>query len=247
MNTKKFGANSKKLVVLGMMLLLFAAGVGYAAFVRHGGNAGFNYGYGYGNLGYGYGYGYRNDNPFPNKENYGFLGPDGKAIVMTVVPTGTSFTVIYHTGYLAQNKIQYGATNAMSSHSSESAFQSGNNYITISDLGCGSTYYFRVVSRDAGGNIWYSTPTYTTITTSACGFPTGGVGGVGGVGGAGGSTTTTTSTTASTINLPYPTPTTHDQIKADITYLQSKLVVLLQTKLLSLLQQLLAILQQSIH
>ena len=236
MNIQKFGANSKKLVVLGMMVLLFAAGVGYAAFVRTGGSTGFSYGYGYGtgNV-YGYGYGYLNGEVRTSNEDYGFLGVDGKATSVSVSTTATTMTVNYSTNYLAKNKIQYGLTTVMSSTSSESAFQTGANSITVTGLTCGVTYYYRVVSTDAGNNIWYSTPTFSITATANCTSS----GSVGGGGGGGAYNPTATTTPAPTIGLPYPNPTTPDQIKADIVYLQ--------TKLLALLQQLLALLQQAMH
>jgi len=136
---------------------------------------------------------------------------------------------------LAKNKIQYGLTTVMSSTSSESAFQTGANSITVTGLTCGVTYYYRVVSTDAGNNIWYSTPTFSITATANCTSS----GSVGGGGGGGAYNPTATTTPAPTIGLPYPNPTTPDQIKADIVYLQ--------TKLLALLQQLLALLQQAMH
>jgi hypothetical protein len=101
---------------------------------------------------------------------------------------------------LAKNKIQYGLTTAMSSTSSESAFQTGANSITVSGLLCGVTHYYRVVSTDAGGNIWYSTPTFSITTTASCGSS----GNVGGGGGGGGYSTPTPSSTPT--SNPTPTP-----------------------------------------
>ncbi|MFA5024766.1 MAG: peptidoglycan-binding protein [Patescibacteria group bacterium] len=197
MNIQKFGANSKKLVVLGMMVLLFAAGVGYAAFIRTSGSTGFSYGYGYGtgNV-YGYGYGYLQSEGAALM-TYGFAGNDGKATSVSVSTTATTMTVNYSTNYLAKNKIQYGLTTAMSSTSSESAFQTGANSITVTGLTCGVTYYYRVVSTDAGNNIWYSTPTFSITATANC-TSSGSVGGGGGGGGVPASTTSPTTSPSTT-------------------------------------------------
>ncbi|MFZ2970497.1 MAG: hypothetical protein WA063_05080 [Minisyncoccia bacterium] len=50
---------------------------------------------------------------------------------------------------------------------SQTAFQTGSNSITISSLNCATTYYYCVAAEDAGNNVWYSG--ITSQSTASCG------------------------------------------------------------------------------
>ena len=147
----------------------------------------FEYGYGYGYDTYNtmYGYGYYIDTDATGM--YGFEGDDGKATSVSAARVGNGgFTVSYTTSYYAKNNVNYGTTNAacasLASGSSQTAFQTGANTLTISGLSCGTTYYYCVASEDAGGNAWYTD--VSSISTGDCGG-----------GGTGGGTVVTTQTT----------------------------------------------------
>ncbi|MFA6446202.1 MAG: LamG-like jellyroll fold domain-containing protein, partial [Candidatus Paceibacterota bacterium] len=140
----------------------FGVGYGYGYFY------GYHYTYGYTGGYNGYGYGYLDTELSGSKQAEGFLGADGKSTSVTATPGATSFTVNYTTSYLAKNRINYGATESFGSNTDMTANQTGANSIQITGLTCGTTYYYRVETTDAGNNIWYSTPTSHTTATFAC-------------------------------------------------------------------------------
>ncbi len=151
--------------------LFLSAGLVHASFYRTTGTTGFYYGYGYGEngdsgYGYGYGYGY-----YQTQADYGFFGEDGKATDVSADATQTSFTVSFTSAYLAHYRIEYGLTDSFGSYTSTTGPQQGDLNIDVDDLTCGTEYYYRVETTDAGSNEWYSTDTSHTITTDACDAP----------------------------------------------------------------------------
>lgn len=161
------------LVIISVFGLVFGQSV-FAAFIRSTGTSlQYDYGYGYGGSGYGYGYGYG----VGGDNTYGFEGTDGKATSISATGGATSFTVSFTTGYTAQNRIEYGLTSSLGSASSYSSATAGSQSVTISSLVCGTTYYYRVDSEDAGGVVWPSSN--GTVATNSCtssGFSSGGGG-----------------------------------------------------------------------
>jgi len=149
----------------------------WAKFYRTEGATGFSYGYGYGyELGYGYGYGYHQSE---NLAEYGFFGADGKATgVEVIAKTDSSLTLSYTTSYTAKNRIEYGTTSGLGSYyaSSSGAYTTSSNWanvnwessgthsLTLTGLTASTTYYYRVASQDAGGNVWYTATSSTTTT-----------------------------------------------------------------------------------
>jgi hypothetical protein len=152
------------LVVLAVLFTTVFGSTIYAQFLRSAAGSTFIYGYGYGDDGYGYGYGYGSS----GDNSYGFAGTSGAATGVSASASQTTATVSYTTSYSAKNQLNYGLTSGFGSNSSQTSFQSGNNYISLSGLSCGTTYYYRIASEDAGGNVWYDTGSYHTVTTSAC-------------------------------------------------------------------------------
>jgi len=176
---KKFFRNEKSVsklifsvLIIGLAFLIIGQGV-YAYFYRTLVKNGWGYGYGYGRhdsiWGYGWGYGYGYGDP-TTWRGYGFWGIDGKATSVSVTAVAkTSLTVSYYTDYIAQNRIEYGTSaSAMDSATSWSSWQEGTNTITVSGLSCGTTYYYKVATRDANGTVWYSTDTYHSASTASC-------------------------------------------------------------------------------
>ncbi|HMP19277.1 MAG TPA: peptidoglycan-binding domain-containing protein [Candidatus Paceibacterota bacterium] len=172
----KFSLKSRQSLLIAMMVMFLGTSIVSAAFYRINGSTNqFEYGYGYGyEYGYGYGYGWHKSDGQNNDE--GFFGNDGRATGVSATSGSNLFTVSYTTNYLAQNRINYGLTNTFGNNSSQTVAQTGTNSITVSGLSCGTTYHYRVETTDAGGNIWYSTNTSHTITTSACASSGGGGG-----------------------------------------------------------------------
>ena len=167
--------------VLMVGLAVLVAGNGaFAYFQRTASDSNYDYGYGYGgSYGYGYGYGYGAD--VSGYNDYGFYGADGKATALFAAQSGSSRLVVgYTTDYYAKNKVYYSATSAacssLTSSVSQTVFQTGANSATISDLTCGTTYYYCVASEDAGGNTWYTS--VANADTGACGGSGGGGGSV---------------------------------------------------------------------
>ncbi|MEK9153653.1 MAG: peptidoglycan-binding protein [Patescibacteria group bacterium] len=193
--------------VLMVGLAVLVAGNGaFAYFQRTASDSNFEYGYGYGGSGYGYGYGYGAD--VSGYNDYGFEGADGKATALSAAQSGsTRLVVSYTTDYYAKNKVYYSATSAacssLTSSVSQTAFQTGVNSATISDLTCGTTHYYCVASEDAGGNIWYTS--VASAATGACGG--GGTGG-GSVAPIVPATTTVATTTVATTTVATTTVTT---------------------------------------
>ena len=166
---KKFAQKENfatKGIVLAVLILLVAVPYAYSEFQLQDPNAGFDYGYGYNSSsGYGYGYGYGSTIGIAG---YGFVGMDGSATIGTPTQSGTNALIInYTTDYYAKNMVQYGIASGSYTNSSQSAFETGSNSITISNLTCGVTYYYRVASEDAGGNTWYTSE--SSKATADCG------------------------------------------------------------------------------
>jgi len=185
-------------ILCAVFALIFGPGV-YASFIGSAGDSGtFEYQYGYG-TGYGYGYGYGAG----GVTGYGFEGTDGKATTVSVSASQTGATISYTSSYQSKNQVAYGLTTGMTSNSTQTGWQTGSQTISLSSLTCNTTYYYRVASTDAGGNVWYDTATYHTFTTSACSS-------------GGGSTyvppvitpTTTVATTTATTTVATTTPVT---------------------------------------
>lgn len=174
-------------LIFSSLVLIFGPGV-YAGFIGSTGDSSvFEYQYGYGTS-YGYGYGYGDG----GEAGYGFEGTTGVATSISAAATSrTSFTVSYTTNYLAQNRIEYGLTTSLGSANSYSNFETGANSLTISDLLCGTTYYYQVDSKDAGGNVWSAA--IGSVATLSCG---------GGSGGGGGSTSSPTTPSTATTTPP---------------------------------------------
>ena len=170
-------SNLSKFVVGGLLVMVFSVILGpaiYASFSTFNpwwSDFGYGYGYGYGGsqrsgLFFGYGYPFGYGDKFVNYNDYGFADTDGAGTIVSATAGQTSLTVNYTTNYLAHDSIEYGTSNSFGSTTTTTDFESGLNSATISNLSCGTTYYFRLDSTDAGGNIW-STATQT-ITTGAC-------------------------------------------------------------------------------
>ncbi|MFA5599158.1 MAG: hypothetical protein WDA06_01040 [Phenylobacterium sp.] len=226
-----------------MVVLFLAAGITHAAFYRTiAPNIGFNYGYGYGfedGYGYGYGYGYGDYESDSGKANYGFYGSEGNATAVSTSSDRSSFTVNYTASYLAKNKVEYGTTSSLGNETSQTDFQKGSNSIIVSGLTCGTVYYYRVATEDAGGNVWRTS--INTVKTSACT-----------TGGGGGFSTPPTSgeetgkeeTEAKEDLLDKPiSDMTHEEIISKLTELKIKLVNLIG-QLIVKLQEQLTVLQQ---
>lgn len=163
-------------LIIGLAVLITGNGV-FAYFQRTASDSNFEYDYGYGyggngsEFGYGYGYGYGAN---VSGEDYGFWGADGKATALSAAQSGSSRLVVgYTTSYYAKNKVYYSATSAacssLTSSVSQTAFQTGANSATISDLTCATTYYYCVASEDVGANTWYTS--VASAATGACGGP----------------------------------------------------------------------------
>lgn len=168
-------------LMVGLAVLITGSGV-FAYFQRTASDSNFNYGYGYGydgsNYGYGYGYGYGAN--VSGYNDYGFWGVDGKATSVSAASLGSSgVSVSYTNSYYAKNKIYYGTASAtcasLGSNTTQTSFQTGSQSTTISNLTCGTTYYYCVASEDAGSNTWYTS--VGSVSTSNCGGGTGGTGG----------------------------------------------------------------------
>ena len=179
---KRFFSNDRKVsklifnfLIIGVVVLIAGSGV-FAYFKREAADNQFGYGYGYGHdgTGYGYGYGYGYGANISGNEDYGFWGADGKATgVAVTAKTENSLTIGYTTSYTAKNRIEYGtSSSAMNSSTSWSSWQTGTNATTVSGLTVNTTYYYKVATKDAGENVWYSTATYETATTTATGAVT---------------------------------------------------------------------------
>ena len=219
-----------------MVVLVFGAGASYAAFYRTIGDEGFEYGYGYsvdlGEFGYGYGY-LEGELDEDQTEDHGFFGDDGGATDVSASATKRTITVTYTTDYLAQNRINYGLTDEFGSNSAQSDFETGENSIQISDLSCGTTYFYRVETTDAGDNVWYDTDESNEETTDACAS--------GGGGGASKGAPWGPATAISVIgNLPYPNAATPAELQANLTFLRTRLLTLLQQLVVALQAQLAA-------
>lgn len=196
-------------IVLAVLILLVAVPYAYSEFQLNDPTANFGYGYGYNSSsGYGYGYGYGANNGIAG---YGFVGMDGSATIGTPTQSGTNALVInYTTDYYAKNMVQYGIASGSYANSSQSAFETGSNSITISNLTCGVTYYYRIASEDAGGSTWYTSESSkatadcgTTGSTPPATTPTTTTGTVTATASNGGSTTLTSSDgTQVTLEIP---------------------------------------------
>ena len=158
--------SATKGIVLAVLILLVAVPYAYSEFQLSDSTADFDYGYGYSSsFGYGYGYGYGSS---VGIAGYGFFGADGKATSVSAAQSGnTSLVISYSTDYYAKNMVQYGTTSGSYANGTQSVFQTGSNSITVSNLTCGVTYYYRVASVDAGGNTWYTSE--SSKATAACG------------------------------------------------------------------------------
>lgn len=223
-------------LMIGLAVLVAGNGA-FAYFQRTASDSNFEYGYGYG-TGYGYGYGYGYGADVSGYNDYGFEGADGKATALSAAQSGSSRLVVsYTTDYYAKNKVFYGTTNttcaSLGSNTTQTAFQTGANSATISDLTCATTYYYCVASEDAGVNTWYTS--VASAATGACG---------GGSGPSGGwvapiipaTTTVATTTTATTTVTTGTTTTTKLISQMTATELRAKIKEILNT-LIGLLTQ----------
>jgi phosphodiesterase/alkaline phosphatase D-like protein len=94
--------------------------------------------------------------------------PDTTVPVITNVaatPAATSATVTWTTNEPADGQVQYGLTTSYGSSSSLASSLTTAHSIGLSGLSAGTTYHYRVLSRDAAGNLGSSTD--MTFTTTA--------------------------------------------------------------------------------
>ena len=83
-------------------------------------------------------------------------------------PSQTSVTITWTTDENASSQVYYGATDSYGSNTSEAdtAPRVTSHSVSLSSLSCGSTYHFKVVSKDALENS--SVPNDNTFTANAC-------------------------------------------------------------------------------
>lgn len=207
----------QKMLVLGMIFAFAGGAVAYAQFYRTTLpllEFGYGYGYGYDN-GDGYGYGYSFKSGVNNYSDYGFFGDDGSAVINSIDTTKTTLAVTYTTTYTATNSVEYGEGDYDASTDPE--LETADEYtVTITGLTCGTEYDVRVLSEDAGGNIWNNNA--TTKSTSACSSGGGG-------GSSGGS-----SSAINPILLSSDVPTLQNQLRGLLLHM----VAILQAQLQSL-------------
>ncbi len=98
--------------------------------------------------------------------------PDTTPPVISFIAYGVGFssaTITWITDELADTQINYGTTTAMSLSSTLNTDLALSHQTTLSGLSNGATYYFRVRSRDAAGNLAQSggTPQFVTLSHPA--------------------------------------------------------------------------------
>jgi hypothetical protein len=168
-----------KQIVLIIFALVTITGAVYAmrpftvGFIRtaQDGQEKFLYGYGiktYGQPGgtvYGYGYGFdvkdRSNHQYDQIDyvNYGFSGSDGSVSVDSIEPNQTTATIIFSTNYLSRVVRAYALDMITAATppdqilglTRDSDYSSGSRTWEITDLTCGTQYYYLINSEDAGG------------------------------------------------------------------------------------------------
>jgi len=132
---------------------------------------GFSYGYGYGfEAGYGYGYGYGSADYASDSSvaDYGYLMSQRYPSSSVSGITRTGATVTITTTYKALAKVKYGTTSgSLTNETSYSSSYSTSTSVALSSLSCGTTYYYKAVVKDIGGNEWEET-SEQSFETLAC-------------------------------------------------------------------------------
>ncbi len=133
------------------------------------------YGYGWsGNLqAWGYGYGYKSKDfsgevDITQAALYGFDGDDGSATIDSVETTQTTATITFSTNYLATfawtvaSGYPFTMENMFVIHDNTTDYFSGTQQIPMTDLTCGTTYFFGINARDVARNRWSKEGAFTT-------------------------------------------------------------------------------------
>jgi lysophospholipase L1-like esterase len=101
-------------------------------------------------------------------------GPDTQAPVITQVASGniatTSATITWTTDELSDSQVEYGITTSYGNSSPLNATQVTAHNVPLTNLTASTSYYYRVKSKDAAGNL--ATSNDFTFTTGAAGGST---------------------------------------------------------------------------
>ena len=126
---------------------------------------------------------------------------------VNAAPSQNSATITWLTDKPADQQVEYGTTTAYGQSSALGTTLSTSHSITISGLSSGTTYNYRVKSRDAAGNL--STSSNFTFTTNAATPPV--ISGVNAVASSSSATITWTTDKPATQRVDYGTTTAYGQ------------------------------------
>ena len=99
-------------------------------------------------------------------------GPTISVVDASLVST-TSATIGWTTNEAADTQVEYGATTSYGSRTTLAALLTTNHAATLASLTAGTTYHYRVLSRDAAGNLGTSQDmTFTTAAAPDTAAPT---------------------------------------------------------------------------
>jgi phosphodiesterase/alkaline phosphatase D-like protein len=95
--------------------------------------------------------------------------PPVLSAVQATLVTGSAARVTWNSNELADTQVEYGLTTAYGSQSLLDGAFVANHVVTLSSLTAGTTYHFRVRSRDESGNLTVSGDgTFITASAGAC-------------------------------------------------------------------------------